>query len=142
MNAVRFAQKARLCMSCYPILTPYPGTAIYEQYRDEGRLITEQWEKYNGSTVVYRPKKMTANELRHAQMAAFHEFYLLSSALRRLRAFPLKRNSWLANLAIQRGLRYYYGKKGRPLPYFRDFAAPDADRRIAASLGDNRKVCS
>ena len=140
MNAVRFAQKARLCMSCYPILTPYPGTAIYEQYRDEGRLITEQWEKYNGSTVVYRPKKMTANELRHAQMAAFHEFYLLSSALRRLRAFPLKRNSWLANLAIHHGLTFYYSRKGRPLPRFREFLRPDSAARIARSLGLTSKV--
>lgn len=136
MNTVRFAQKAELCMSCYPILTPYPGTAVFEQYRRDGRLLTEDWDKYNGSTVVYEPDGMTIPELRHAQMAAFHEFFRPRSALRRLKAFPLQRNSWLTNLAIYRGLVYYYGKKGRPLPYFRDFASPDADARIAASLGE------
>jgi radical SAM superfamily enzyme YgiQ (UPF0313 family) len=135
MAAVRFAQKTELCMSCYNILTPYPGTAVFEQYERQGRLLTRDWEKYNGSSVVYQPEGMSVEHLRHAQMAAFNEFYSPSSALRRLRFWPLKRNSWLANLAIHRGLKYYYGKKGRPLPRFSDFLAADADARIARSLG-------
>jgi len=135
MNAVRFAQRAKLCMSCYPILTPYPGTVLFEQYRSEGRLLTEDWDKYNGATVVFQPKRMTIPQLRHAQMAAFHEFFTPRSAFHRLRIFPFKRNSWLANLAIYRGLTYYYSKKGRTLPRFSDFVAGDADARIARSLG-------
>jgi len=142
MNAVRFAQRADLCMSCYPILTPYPGTELFETYRAEGRLITQEWDKYNGATVVFQPARMTVDQLRHAQMAAFNEFFSMPSAFSRLRIWPFKRNSWLANLAIQRGLRYYYGKKGRPLPYFRDFIQPDAEWRIAASLGERRKAHS
>ncbi len=140
MDAVRFAQKTRLCMSCYPILTPYPGTRLYQQYQAEGRLLTDDWEKYNGSTVVFRPKKMMVNELRHAQMAAFHEFYLPRSAFHRLGLLPLKRNSWMANLAIYRGLAYYYSQKRRPLPRFRHFLAADANRRIARSLGLSSQV--
>ncbi len=138
MNAVRFAQRARLCMSCYPILTPYPGTQIYDQYRSEGRLLTTDWEKYNGATVVFEPARMTVDELRHAQMAAFHEFFTPSSAFRRLRIFPLKRNSWMANLAIYRGLTYYYSRNRRPLPRFSDFVHRDG--RIERSLGMTSKV--
>ena len=140
MNAVRFAQKAKLCMSCYPILTPYPGTQVFEQYGAEGRLLTRDWEKYNGATVVFQPKRMTIHELRHAQMAAFHEFYQPRSALARLGAWPLKRNSWLANLAIHRGLRYYYSRKARPLPRFGDFQAADASERIERGLGLSNRV--
>ncbi|NQU75706.1 MAG: B12-binding domain-containing radical SAM protein [Planctomycetes bacterium] len=136
MKAVRFAQRAQLCMSCYPILTPYPGTALFEQYRREDRLLTTDWDQYNGATVVFQPKRMTSEHLRHAQMAAFHEFYSLRSALQRLKAWPFKRNSWLANLAIYRGMKYYYDKRRRPLPRFADFTVSDADARIAASLGD------
>lgn len=136
MNAVRFAQKAELCMACYPILTPYPGTAVFEKYRAEGRLLTTDWDKYNGSTVVFRPERMTAQELRHAQMAAFHEFYLPASAFRRLGIWPLKKNSWLANLAIHRGITYYYGKQGRPLPRFIDHHRADAAGHIARTLGE------
>lgn len=135
MNAVRFAQRARLSMSCYPILTPYPGTEIFETYRRDGRLLTEDWDKYNGSTVVFQPERMTINELRHAQMAAFNEFYALPSVVRRLRLLPLKGKSWIANVALHRGLAYYYAKKRRPLPRFVDYLRPDAEDRIARCLG-------
>ena len=135
MDTVRFAQRARLSMSCYPILTPYPGTQVFEQFQRQGRLLTRDWDKYNGATVVFEPARMTLEELRHAQMAAFHEFYGLASALRRLGVWPLKRNAWLANLAIHRGLTYYYGRHGRPLPRFADYLAADRTRRIARSLG-------
>ena len=140
MNAVRFARRAKLCMSCYPVLTPYPGTEVFDQYRAESRLLTEDWSKYNGATVVYQPRRMTVEQLRHAQMAAFHEFYQPHSALSRLGVWPLKRNSWLANLAIHRGLKYYYARQGRPLPRFADLGESDAERRVARSLGLNRKV--
>ena len=136
MNAVRFAQRCRLCMSCYPILTPYPGTRIFEKYVSQGRLLTRDWDKYNGATVVYQPEKMTVQELRHAQMAAFCEFYSPPSAFRRLGVWPFKRNSWLSNLAIHRGLAYYYSKRGRPLPRFTDYICPDSNERIARSLGE------
>ena len=135
MAAVRFAQRARLCMSCYPILTPYPGTQIFDQYRGEGRLLTTDWECYNGATVVFQPRRMSVPELRHAQMTAFNEFYSIPSAFARLRILPLKTNSWMANIAINRGLKYYYSRKGRPAPHFRDFKAWDSERRIARSLG-------
>ena len=135
MNAVRFAQRARLSMSCYPILTPYPGTEVFDTYRREGRLLTLDWDKYNGSTVVFQPKHMTIDELRHSQMAAFNEFYSLPSVLRRLRLLPFKGKSWLANVALHHGLAYYYSKKRRPLPRFADFLRPDADERIARCLG-------
>ena len=135
MTAVRFARNAKLCMSCYPILTPYPGTEIFDQYRDEGRLLTTDWECYNGATVVFQPKRMSVEELRHAQMAAFNEFYSIPSAFARLGILPLKTNSWMANIAINMGLQYYYSRKGRPKPYFRDFPVWDSRRRIARSLG-------
>jgi len=140
MQAVRFAQKAKLCMSCYPILTPYPGTVVYEQYKQEGRLLTEDWDKYNGATVVHKPKKMSVDQLRHLQMAAFHEFYRPGSALARLGVWPIKKNSWMANLAIHRGLTYYYSRKARPLPRFADLDRPDASERVARSLGMTKKV--
>ncbi|MFH1745438.1 MAG: radical SAM protein [Planctomycetota bacterium] len=126
MRACRYAQVMKLAMSCYPILTPYPGTAIFDQYEREGRLRTRDWVRYNGASVVFHPKRMTAKELRHTQMAAFAEFFAPRSSLRRLELYPLKARSWVANLAIWKGIRHYYAKKGRQIPTFHDFLNPDA----------------
>ena len=37
-DACHFAQRMNLSMSCYPILTPYPGTHFFEQFKREGRI--------------------------------------------------------------------------------------------------------
>ncbi|MCP4247503.1 MAG: B12-binding domain-containing radical SAM protein [bacterium] len=124
MATCRFAQRMNLSMSCYPILTPYPGTGVWQEYRRQGRLVTEDWDRYNGASVCYRPERMTARQLRHAQMAAFAEFYSVPSACRRLGVLPFKKFAWLANLAIWRGIRYYYSRKGRRVPVFADFLHP------------------
>ncbi|MEW6250834.1 MAG: radical SAM protein, partial [Planctomycetota bacterium] len=124
--ACRFAQRTDLAMSCYPILTPYPGTEFFRQFVREGRLRTRDWERYNGASVVFEPQRMSVKELRHAQMAAFAEFFSLRSAFGRLRMYPLKTRAWVANLAIWKGIRYYYAKKHRRVPQFRDFFDRDA----------------
>lgn len=121
MQACRFAQRMDLAMSCFPILTPYPGTEFFCQFEREGRIRTYDWERYNGASVVYEPKQMTPKELRHAQMAAFAEFYAPRSAYRRLKAWPLKSRAWVANLACWQGISYYYRRVGRAVPAFRDF---------------------
>jgi radical SAM superfamily enzyme YgiQ (UPF0313 family) len=124
MFTTRWAQRMNLAMSCYPILTPYPGTDFFKQYEREGRLRTREWERYNGASVVFEPKQMTTKQLRHAQMAAFAEFYSPRSALRRLGLFPLKKRAWVANLAIWQGIRHYYRKRRRAVPRFVDFDNP------------------
>jgi len=125
-DVCRFAARMNLSMSCYPILTPYPGTRFFEQFKREGRIRTYDWERYNGASVVYQPKQMTPKQLRHAQMAAFGEFFSLGSSFRRLQVWPLKWRSWIANIAIWKGIRYYYHSRGRLLPTFRDFLDPNS----------------
>ncbi len=121
MRACRFAERMNLCMSCYPIVTPFPGTDLWAQYKREGRMLTEDWDRYNGASVVHQPNRMSPKELRHCQMAAFAEFYSPRSSLRRLRVLPLKKRAWVANLACWRGIQYYYSKRGRTVPSFSDF---------------------
>jgi hypothetical protein len=44
-------------------LTPYPGTPLFRQMEAEGRLLHRDWEKYDTAHVVFRPKRMTPEEL-------------------------------------------------------------------------------
>lgn len=150
LETCRFAQRTKLSMSCYPILTPYPGTAVFEQYEREGRIRTRDWQQYNGASVVFEPKRMTPAELRHAQVAAFAEFYTLRSATARLGVWPLKGRAWVANLAAWQGIEFYYRRKGRRVPRFRDFLdrdgrawrypPPDWELAVADAAGRNGGV--
>ena len=45
------------------VLTPFPGTALYKKFKKQGRLLHEDWSKYDVTHVVFRPNKMTPEEL-------------------------------------------------------------------------------
>ena len=119
-ETVRFARRARLGISCYPILTPYPGTPLFDDYDREGRILTRDWSKYNGATVVFQPKRMSPRQLANCQMAAFREFYSWPSMRERLRLWPMQKWAWIINLSINQGLRYYYRRQKKPMPDFRE----------------------
>ncbi len=45
------------------ILTPFPGTPLFEKLNNEHRILTYDWEKYDLYHVVYMPKRMSPWEL-------------------------------------------------------------------------------
>jgi radical SAM superfamily enzyme YgiQ (UPF0313 family) len=47
----------------FALLTPYPGTPLFNRLENEGRILTKDWSKYNRKNVVFQPKNMTKEEL-------------------------------------------------------------------------------
>jgi len=65
------------------ILTPYPGTPLFERLDKEGRILTRDWSRYNQVDVVFQPKKMTPKELFEGASRFAREFYSWSNIIRR-----------------------------------------------------------
>lgn len=65
------------------ILTPYPGTPLYDKMERDGRLITKDWSKYNQVDVVFKPKNMTEKELWEGARKVAKEFYSWQNILNR-----------------------------------------------------------
>lgn len=65
------------------ILTPYPGTVLYQRMQKENRIIDHDLQKYNTSHVVFLPKLMTPEELRKGYLNMYHEFYSLRNIFKR-----------------------------------------------------------
>ncbi|WP_066629037.1 B12-binding domain-containing radical SAM protein [Labilibacter marinus] len=61
--------------STYHILTPYPGTRLYQNLEKEGRIITNNWDLYDTRHVVYQSKQLSNQELEHGYHWAYKEFY-------------------------------------------------------------------
>jgi radical SAM superfamily enzyme YgiQ (UPF0313 family) len=59
----KFVQKSEIDVPDAMILTPYPGTPLYDRLKKEGRIMTNEWNKYNFEHVVFKPKNMTQQEL-------------------------------------------------------------------------------
>ena len=83
-DTLEFLMKCRVHSATFNILTPYPGTAVYETFKGEGRLLTEDWQHYDHSTVVFQPARMTPRELAEGQLRVRRAFYGLRSIAKRL----------------------------------------------------------
>ena len=83
-ETLEFLHKNKISSASFNILTPYPGTAVYKQFKEEGRLLTDDWKYYDHSTVVFKPKNMTPYELQSGEIWAKKEFSKISSILKNL----------------------------------------------------------
>ena len=66
----------------FHILTPYPGTALYQRIAAQKRLTTHDWDLYDTRHAVFRPARLTAAELEHGYHWAYREFYRWKSIVR------------------------------------------------------------
>ena len=82
-DTARFNIDANYDAVAYSVLTPYPGTLTWYEMKKANRIVSFDWEKYDQSNVVYRPEKMTGEELRLGHRWAYETFYSMSSIARR-----------------------------------------------------------
>jgi len=99
-QTVCFAIEAKFFSVNFPILTPYPGTALYERLKEEGRLTEERWwllENQGDRAPHFHPRGMTREELREGWEWTWREFYSYTSILQR---FQWEFRPTLVNKAI------------------------------------------
>ena len=103
-TTVQFAVDAGVDLPRFAVLTPFPGTPLHHRLAAEGRILTRNWEHYDGQHVVFQPKYMTVQELKSGHERAWKQVYRGSAMAKRLmRARNLSPLAVSANL----GYRYY-----------------------------------
>jgi len=66
------------------VLTPFPGTPIFNRLENEGRILTKDWSKYTLKNVVFKPKNMTTDELINGIRKMYTEFYSTPYTVKRV----------------------------------------------------------
>jgi radical SAM superfamily enzyme YgiQ (UPF0313 family) len=89
-----FAIRTKIDLAQFTVLTPFPGTRLYERLESEGRIFERDWSRYDVATTVFRPKKMTPEELNEGIDHVYRTFYsgwnILRRNLPRLKDLPLR----------------------------------------------------
>ena len=83
-KTVEFVQKNNMELPSFSILTPFPGTLLQKRLEEEGRIFDRDWSHYDMSHVVYKPKKMTVQELQEGYLWAQKYICAPRSILKRL----------------------------------------------------------
>ena len=82
-RTVDFVNATKIDVALYNILTPLPGTRLYEEMDLQGRIHDRDWSHYDACHSVIHPQGMTSEELQNGWYWANRETYKLSSMLRR-----------------------------------------------------------
>ena len=82
-KTLEFLYKNKIPSATFNILTPYPGTAIYERFKKEGRLLSRNWRDYNHRTVVFKPRNLTPEELAEGFIWLGKHYYTKTSIFTR-----------------------------------------------------------
>ena len=103
-RTLEFIVKIRLPAATFSILTPYPGTKLKEKLEEEGRIIDRNWEHYNGTHSVFKPAKMTPDQLEEGRTWIKQEFYSYMNIFKRVGFFGDHLiYQWLYNLLKKGG---------------------------------------
>jgi radical SAM superfamily enzyme YgiQ (UPF0313 family) len=81
-RTVDWALEQGIETATFHILTPYPGTRLYQHMVADGRILTRNWDLYDTAHVVFRPARMSAAKLTAGQLRAHRNFYRWGSVLR------------------------------------------------------------
>lgn len=110
---VAWIEANRLECATFHILTPNPGTPLFRQMEAEGRLLHRNWELYDTGHVVFRPKRMSVEELAAGYGWCYRKLFSHGSVWRRRpedpRAVPAylamsylyKKSNWLWPVLIR-----------------------------------------
>jgi radical SAM superfamily enzyme YgiQ (UPF0313 family) len=104
LKTAEFAVQARIDLPRFAIVTPFPNTALYKRLEAEGRILTKNWELYDGQHVVFRPARMSVAELQAGAEAAWKHAYSFRSIARRISHSPAP---WPVKLGTNLGYRFY-----------------------------------
>lgn len=89
-DTIRFARRQKIDTLQMAVLTPFPGTKVYDDLEREGRIFTKDWSLYDGQHVVFKPKLLSARELQVNMLKAYSKFYALTRSLSLLIRFSFR----------------------------------------------------
>jgi radical SAM superfamily enzyme YgiQ (UPF0313 family) len=107
------------------VLTPFPGTPLFDDLDRTGRLLTRDWSYFNGKTAVtFRPARMSPEALWNGYMWFRRRFFSRSCTLERLARSGVRP---VQSFALNRGYRRAVDNvvPGWPIPGARPSLAVD-----------------
>ncbi len=104
LETARLAVEIGIDLPRFAIVTPFPGTPLFQDLDKAGRILTRRWELYDGQHVVFEPHLMTPDELQQGNQVAWRHAYRWRNIARRVwRARHQRHVALIANL----GYRFY-----------------------------------
>jgi len=83
-ETARFAKRVKIDTVQFMILTPIPGSQVFDEFDEDNKIFTYDWKFYDGHHVVFRPNKMIPIVLQKEAVRAMKKFFSRAQALKAL----------------------------------------------------------
>ena len=104
-RTVDFVNKVKIDLPRFSAYTPFPGTPTYKNLDSQGRLLSKNWLLYDAQHVVFKPAKMSPEQLQEGLWWAWKQAYSPGSIVHRL--FLRNRIEPVVMLPLNLGYRHY-----------------------------------
>ncbi len=103
LQTARWVQKINPRVVQFSILTPYPGTALYNDVEREGRFLHKNWELYDALHATVKTDGMTPDEVQKMLIKDYRMAYLNKYRLLHPRKLSPEVQNRLKNLHAKQG---------------------------------------
>ncbi len=83
-QTLEFIKKNKVVFATFFILTPLPGTDLYDELNNEGRITDFNWSKYDINNVVFQPKNFSDKQLDKLFWRAYKEHYTFKNSVKNI----------------------------------------------------------
>lgn len=102
----RFIVDNRITVPRVHIMTPVPGTPLYEKLEREGRLLPPDYGRFSGGQVVFRPLSIRPEELQEGYWRLYERLFSWRGIARRLARNPARLGPYMR--AFVAGVNLHY----------------------------------
>jgi radical SAM superfamily enzyme YgiQ (UPF0313 family) len=111
-----FIMENRISVPRVHILTPVPGTPLFAELEQEGRIISRNFGRYTGGQVVFRPKNITPEELQKNYWKLYEGLFTPAAIFKRTIGGPFAMTSLMRAIVMAINLHYRYHIRHRITP--------------------------
>ena len=116
-RTAEFVYEINVDLPRYALLTPFPGSRLFNHFKDEGRLITEDWSLYDSQHVVFQPKQMSPVQLQSIFSQTIRQSFSYRHIFHRVGVAPHSMPlSLLTNWGLRHALLSAWKEEARELP--------------------------
>jgi radical SAM superfamily enzyme YgiQ (UPF0313 family) len=110
-ETIAFAKELSASSTQFAVAIPHPGTALYQECKENGWLTSENWVDYTSEASLIETPWLAAEEVEAARVQAYREYYyrprfILSEALKIRRMADIKRLARGAN-SVRGRIRFF-----------------------------------
>jgi len=103
-------------------LTPMPGSQIYREYLDQGRIFSDRpWDQYGTGHIIYRHPTMSADEMFELSAEVMRKGYSMGRILKRMiqavrnrPSLDVAKDSFFTQLGVRKAYHQLYEQTPRP----------------------------